>query len=340
MSANATSGIDLERTQAVLSAAVQQLAPHAGEGELRRIVDRVLGSLAPEQLRAPNVGALTALVDSELKAGTTSIRPRNDLSATPAEIEAARLAGGASVTAARLGLAQRGASGKSGASSDGDSRSSERGYGSISYASAGTLQGITSANFTNSAFAQAGLSYETFRFLRGADPGLTTQNLLQAANDARLLGFTPKDRDMMKSLSIIDRYDNKPRETVDALRRHGHIEDKDKDELKELLRRRQAAKTAEARKESDEAIKDFWSARREKSGVKARISDPQSHPKARTETERAAKKIEKKVEDAVRHAPKTHHQLNSEWGDPAGGQTAKQAAIFNELRAKRGAPKP
>jgi hypothetical protein len=117
---------------------------------------------------------------------------------------------------------------------DNSGRSSGKGgYQALGNSDPRGLQAVTAASFASSSFAAAGLDFGMMSYLRSQDRTFTAQNVLNAANDIRTLGFSPRDRAALFDHTTIDRYDPKARTTNKALQDYqGRVEEDD--ELSEL----------------------------------------------------------------------------------------------------------
>lgn len=275
-------GSDLERVQTMLGAAARHIAPHAGDHEVNRVVSQIVGTLTPDQLRVASAGALTARVETELKAsGAKGGQPFNLLSATPDQIKAAALAGHGPLSGTGWVPGPRGHAGSGGnVSSEGASSSNARGYGSISYASAGSLQAISSASFGTTPFAQAGMSYQTFSYLRNVDRSFTAQDVVRATGQNRALGFDVNDRRAQRDQATIEHYDPEARKTNDhmlALRAGLKASPEFKAAAEEY---RQAKTDAQRRAVREKAVAEGNRLAKE-SGVHADAHDPHKPKKAR-----------------------------------------------------------
>jgi hypothetical protein len=211
-------------------------------------------------------------------------RPLNVLSATPREIAAQSTAAMhfASLRAAATVARQ-------------DSSAAKTGYAGLAANDPRLLQAITSDKFKGSVFEGVGLEYGTFSYLRNQDRSFTSQNIVNAANDAKALGFSPRDKAAMLDHTTIDRYDPKARATNRALQEYQDKIEND-DTLTDLHHKAKKAKAPEERK----AIQTETKARRtelaKESGLTGRIEDKDNHPKAKAATERRKTAIEKKAE--------------------------------------------
>ena len=187
----------------------------------------------------------------------------------------------------------------------------ERGSGKGSYQALGSsdlrnLQTITSASFGSSAFASAGLDFGTLAYLRNQDRSFTAQNVLNAANDAKALGFGPRDRAAMLDHATIDRRDPKARATNKALQDYQERIESD-DELSDLSEKAREAKTPEARKMIDAQIAAKRARHAEETGLAGRIMDSTNHPKAVAATKRRKTAIEKRAEQNYQNCADAKH---------------------------------
>ena len=215
----------------------------------------------------------------------TAPKPLNQSSASPQEVAAqaqARMQFGGS---SRLAVHARG----------GDGASGKCGYAGLASSDPRALQSITFDKFKGSAFEDAGLDFGTLSYLRAQDRTFTSQNVLNAANDAKALGFSVRDKAAMLDHTSIDRYDTKPRVTNKALQDYQEKIEND-DTLVDFHDKAKAAKTPEEAK----AIKAEAEKRRaeiaNESGLSDRIADKDNHPRATAATQRRKTAIGKKAE--------------------------------------------
>jgi hypothetical protein len=217
----------------------------------------------------------------------TSPKAINMISATPLEIAA---------QAAAMNFASSRVAGSASQLADNAGRSSGRGgYQALGNADPRGLQAVTSASFAGSSFAAAGLDFGMLSYLRAQDRTFTAQNVLNAANDTKALGFSPRDRAAMLDHAIIDRHDPKARVTNRALQDYQERIEGD-DELCELHDKAREAKTPEERKAIIAQIAAKRAHHAEGTGLTGRITDPGGHPKAVAATKRRKTAIEKKAE--------------------------------------------
>ena len=227
----------------------------------------------------------------------TAPKALNTLSASPQEIAAqttaawqfagARLPGSASARFADSASGQ----GKGG------------GYGVLAGSDARALQSITLGKFAGSPFEAAGLDFGTLSYLRSQDRTFTARNVLNAANDATRLGFSPKDRAAMADHTTIDRYDKKARVTNKALQDYQETIEAD-DTLADLHVGARDAKTPDERKELNAQAEKRRAELAKESGLSERIEDKDNHPKAKAATKRRKTAIEKKAEEKYEHRAK------------------------------------
>lgn len=72
------------------------------------------------------------------------------------------------------------------------------------------IAGLNPQNFASTPFAAAGLDLGTTKYL--AAQGFSTTNIIHAAQDAKALGFDPKNKRMATDLATIDKHDPNARE--------------------------------------------------------------------------------------------------------------------------------
>jgi hypothetical protein len=219
----------------------------------------------------------------------TAPKPLNQFSATPQEIAAQAQAAMRFAGSSRLPI--------------GHSRSADAGksgYAGLSATDPRALQGITADKFKGSQFESAGLDFGTLSYLRGQDRTFTSQNILNAANDAKALGFSPKDRAAMLDHTIIDRHDPKARVTNKALQDYQEKIEGD-DTLAQLHDKAKGAMTPEDRKAMQTEAAKRRSELAKESGISERIEDKSNHPKAKAATQRRKTAIEKRAEEKYEH---------------------------------------
>ena len=217
----------------------------------------------------------------------TSSKALNIISATPQEIAA---------QTAAIGFSGSRISGMPSQLADGSGRASSKGgYQALGNSDPRGLQNITSATFAGSSFAGAGLDFGMVSYLRSQDRTFTAQNVLDAANDTKALGFGLKDRAAMFDHTTINRYDKKARITNTALQGYQERIEGD-DELCDLHDKARHARTPEERKAINAEIADKRTKLAKASGLADRIEDRDNHPKAKAATKRRKTAIEKRAE--------------------------------------------
>jgi hypothetical protein len=217
----------------------------------------------------------------------TSPKALNTISATPQEI--------AAQTAAIGSFGSR-INGTRSQPADGSGRASSKGgYQALGNSDPRALQSITSGTFVGSSFDGAGLDFGMVSYLRSQDRTFTAQNVLDATNDTKALGFSVRDRAAMFDHTTINRYDPKARVTATALQDYQERTEGD-DELCELHDKARHAKTPEERKAINAEIAEKRAKLANGSGLADRIEDRDNHPKAKAATKRRKTAIEKRAE--------------------------------------------
>ena len=233
----------------------------------------------------------------------TAPKALNTLSASPQEI-AAQTSAAMQFAGSRLGTVSPRLA---------DASNGKGGYATLIGSDARALQSITPDKFVGSPFEAAGLDFPTLRYLRSQDRTFTAQNVLNAANDATRLGFSPKDRAAMFDHTTIDRYDKKARVTVKALEDYQERIEGD-DTLADLHDKAKHATTPEQRKAINAEAEKRRATLAKESSLTERIEDKNNHPKAKAATKRRKTAIEKKAEEKyerratveARSAPVSH----------------------------------
>lgn len=250
----------------------------------------------------------------------TSPKALNIISATPQEI--------AAQTAAIGSFGSR-INGTPSHLADGSGRASSKGgYQALGNSDPRGLQSVTSATFAGTSFAGAGLDFGMVSYLRSQDRTFTAQNVLNAANDTKALGFSPKDRAAMFDHTTIDRYDPKARTTNKALQDYQERIEGD-DELCDLHDKARHAKTPEERKAINAEIAEKRAKLAKQSGLVDRIVDKDNHPKAKTATKRRKTAIEKKAEQGY----EARAGVKASAPPPKQNATQNGAALFSILTA-------
>jgi hypothetical protein len=189
-------------------------------------------------------------------------------------------------------------------------------YQEISYTTSQSIQSITPSGYARTPFAEAGVNYGTFNYLRHYDRNFTGQNILNAAQDVKKLGLDTNNKRAMRAQTTIDHYDNNKEATNKAIRDYAHRTRGD-EELNGWIRALTHA-TGKEREALLAKIKARRAEHRGTSGVDARVADPKNHPKAKHAIPVQVDEVDKKQEldlnrDQQRHP--TNHPT-----DPAQGQ--------------------
>jgi hypothetical protein len=132
-------------------------------------------------------------------------------------------------------------------------------------------------------------------YLRSQDRSFTAQNVLNAANDTKALGFSPKDRAAMLDHTIIDRHDPKSRATNTAMQNYQERVEGD-DELCDLHDKAVHAKTPDQRRAIQARIAEKRALHAKDTGLDERIADPKNPAKSVAAAKRRIKAIDKKAE--------------------------------------------
>jgi hypothetical protein len=216
----------------------------------------------------------------------------NVISATPQEIAA---------QAAAMNFPSSRIAGPVSQLADNSGRGSGKGgYQALGNSDPRGLQAVTSASFAGSPFAAAGLDFGMISYLRAQDRTFTGQNVLNAANDTKALGFNPKGRAAMFDHTTIDRYDPKARTTNKALQDYQERIEGD-DELCDLHDMAKHSKTPEGRKAFNEQIAEKRSRHAKETGLTERITDPDNPSASVKATKRRKTAIEIKAEQHYEH---------------------------------------
>jgi hypothetical protein len=205
------------------------------------------------------------------------------------------------------------------------------GYQALGNSDPRGLQAVTSANFAGTPFATAGLDFGMVSYLRSQDQTFTAQNVLNAANDTHLLGFSRKDRAAMFDHTTIDRYDPKARITNKALQEYQQRVEGD-DELNDLHRKAKHAKTPEERKAFNAQITEKRSRHAKETGLSERIADPENPAKSVGATKRRKTAIEKKAEQ--NYVPNTSAKPKAQ-ANKAATATKSRADLFKQLTSPK-----
>jgi hypothetical protein len=315
--AKISAGTEEDKTRAENSVRAAAIAAARGvplsEAFLSKIVAETSDpslSAADRMLRASNMA----------EQYVTSPKALNIISATPQEIAAQTAAigsFGSRINGTPLQLA------------DGSGHASSKGgYQALGNSDARGLQSITSSSFAGSSLAGAGLDFEMVSYLRSQNRTFTAQNVLDAANDTKALGFSVKDRAAMFDHATINRYDPKARVTATALQDYQKRIEGD-DELCELHDKARHAKTPEERKAINAEIAEKRAKLAKGSGLADRIADPENPTKSVTATKHRKTAIEKKAEQGY----EARAGVKASAPPPKQNATQNGAALFSKLTA-------
>lgn len=271
-----------------------------------------------------------SMADRVLRAATmaeqyvTSPKAINTISATPQEVAA---------QTAAMNFASSRIAGTASQRGDNSARSSGKGgYQALGNSDPRGLQAVTSASFAGSSFAAVGLDFGMVSYLRAQDRTFTAQNVLNAANDTKALGFSPKDRAAMFDHTTIDRYDPKARTTNKALQHYqGRVEGDD--ELCELHDKAKRAKTPEERKALNARIAEKRAQHSKDTGLSERVTDPENPSKSVAATKRRIEAIDKRAAHNYDIRLKHNQSARAENSKP----THANADLFKKLTSS--APK-
>jgi hypothetical protein len=158
----------------------------------------------------------------------------------------------------------------------------------------GDIGSITPHNFIGSHYHQCGLDYATFDALRRE--GFNGQNIMNAANDARSLGFRATNRDRVRDLAIIDRHSTDPRGNVRALQDYRRRTEGDA-ELQALILQRQRATSEAEQRALDAQIAARRLEHERASGLHPFINGPDNDPRASAATKRTKDAIDRYQEE-------------------------------------------
>lgn len=198
----------------------------------------------------------------------------------------------------------------------------------------GDIRGINLANYYSSPMTRAmvdtGMNYNTFNYLR--DQGFGRTNIVNAARDARALGFSANDKPAVRDHAIIDKHDNKPRETNKALKVYQdrlHADEK----LADLKRQRDAAKDDETRNALNKQIMERMAEHTKPTGLQGRIADPANHPEAKKATERRKDAIDEKFDPNNKLLKKHGHKAAAEMTEASSAPLSASARRNSEREA-------
>ena len=159
---------------------------------------------------------------------------------------------------------------------------------------------ISSDNYTSTDFHRSGIDYGTFSELRSQ--GFSGRNIVNAARDARALGFRANDRDAMRDHALIDRHSIDARGMNTALQDYQRRTREDA-ELNALLEQRRRATTDEQRQALDAQITARRLDHERASGLHPRLHNTEEHEGARGAGRRRRDAIDQLQEGHRRLAP-------------------------------------
>jgi hypothetical protein len=183
-------------------------------------------------------------------------------------------------------------------------------YQEISYTTSQSIQSITPSGYARTPFAEAGVNYGTFNYLRHYDRNFTGQDILNATRDIRQLGLNPNDKRAIRAQTTIDHYDNNKDATNAAIREYARRTKAD-EELNGWIRALPHA-TGKEREALLAKIRARRAEHRGGSGVDGRVADPKNHPKAKKEIPTLIEKVDEKRRNDLWHQKKN---------DPSSHQT-------------------
>jgi hypothetical protein len=287
--AKISAGTEEDKVKAENAVRVAAVAAARGAPLSKAILSKIVAETSdPSLSMADRVQRAATMAEQYV----TSPKTINTISATPQEIAA---------QAAAMNFASSRIAGTASQRGDNSARTSSRsGYQALGNSDPRGLQAVTSASFAGSSFAPAGLDFGMVSYLRSQDRTFTAQNVLNAANDTKALGFSPKDRAAMVDHTTIDRYDPKARTTNKALQDYqGRVESDD--ELSELHDKAKHAKTLDERKALNAQIAEKRARHAKETGLSERIVDPENPAKSVKATKRRKTAIEKRSEQNYEH---------------------------------------
>jgi hypothetical protein len=315
--AKISAGTEQDKVQAENAVRAAAVAAARGAPLSKAILSKIVAETSDPSL---------SMADRVQRAATMAeqyvISPKaiNTISATPQEIAA---------QTAAMNFASSRIAGTASQRGDNSGRTSGRsGYQALGNSDPRGLQAVTSASFAGSSLAAAGLDFGMVSYLRSHDRTFTAQNVLNAANDAKALGFSPKDRAAMFDHTTIDRYDPKARVTNKALQDYQERVEGD-DELSELHDKAKHAKTPEERKAFKAQIAEKRARHAKETGLSERIADPENPAKSVKATKRRKTAIETKAEQGY----EARADVKASAPPPEQNATQKGAALFRKLTA-------
>jgi hypothetical protein len=315
--AKISAGTEQDKVQAENAVRAAAIAAARGAPLSKAILSKIVAETSdPSLSMADRVQRAVTMAEQYV----TSPKALNEISATPQEIAA---------QSAAMNFASSRITGTAAQRSDNSGRTPGKGgYQALGNSDPRGLQAVSSANFAGTSLAAAGLDFGMVSYLRSQDRTFTAQNVLNAANDTRTLGFSPKDRAAMFDHTTIDRYDPKARTTNKALQDYqGRVEGDD--ELSDLHDKARLAKTPEERKAFNAQIAEKRAGHAKETGLSERIADPENPAKSVIATKRRKTAIEKRSEQNYEHRA----EAGTSWTPPKLVASRAGADLLKKLKA-------
>jgi hypothetical protein len=318
--AKISAGTEQDKVQAENAVRAAAVAAARGAPLSKAILSKIVAETSdPSLSMADRVQRAATMAEQYV----TSPKAINTISATPQEIAA---------QTAAMNFASSRIAGPASQLRDNSGRSSgSGGYQALGNSDPRGLQAVTSASFAGSPFAAAGLDFGMVSYLRSQDRTFTAQNVLNAANDTKALGFSQKDRAAMVDHTTIDRYDPKARTTNKALQDYQTRVEGD-DDLCDLHDKAKHAKTPEERKAFNAQIAEKRARHAKETGLSERIADPENPAKSVKATKRRKTAIEKKAEQ--NYVPNTSAKPKAH-ANEAATATRSRSDLFKQLTSPK-----
>jgi len=310
-------------------------------------IARILGSISSDEMRsiAQNNGVLPSRVENMIRAEAEAAKVQqaqlgkgNAAQRDPTQLPTGLSQVGYSPFAALRGFPMQPAGSS-------DAANNRSGYQDMAYGSPKSLQGVSLANFAGSPFAKTGMDFSTFNYVRGQDRNYTGQNVIDAANDAKNLGFSARDKQAVRDHADIRHYD--PEHANDDNQDLKKYEDDlaTSNDQKALQDRLRATTNPQERAALQKQIKDLRQGLAEKDHVAQDQADPTKHVKVRKAITRRRTAIEKKFDElnAPSSDAKAAAPTDRDKQDVSNPQRMEESRkLLEQLRAKRQAtaPKP
>jgi predicted nucleic acid-binding protein len=181
-----------------------------------------------------------------------------------------------------------------------------------------------------------GMAGKTFDYVRQHVPGVSTNNIRNAARDARAMGFDVNDQRMVKNHAIIRHKDKEADKTNKHLQDFGKALDESK-EFREAALSLKNAKSEEERKQALSRIKEISDGLAKKNGV----TDDMARQREKAVSKAIGEIKDQKVEDKLKqiHGAAPSQRTAAERQDPkslANADALLQAADAELASAKSG----